>query len=119
MQSALTRMGGRIGGFAQAPAGPFYIHFWAPNFKWALAMNNLMDYNRPTENISLSMNSALTLSGTIFMRWAFVITPVSYSLFLVNAVIAASSSYHLARKVKADYFSSSPVSPIEFSNSLA
>lgn len=88
------------------PAGPFFIHFWAPNFKWALSINNLMDLNRPTDNISLSMTSALTLTGLIFMRWSFVITPVNYSLFFVNAALSSSSGYHLARKVKADYFDS-------------
>lgn len=88
---------------ANHPAGPFYIHFWAPNFKWMLSVNNLLDYNRPVENISLSMNSALTLTGLIFMRWSFVITPVNYSLFAVNVALATSSGYHLSRKLKADY----------------
>merc|ERR1712085_243237 len=88
---------------ATHPAGPFYIHFWAPNFKWALSINNLMDYDRPTDKISLSMNSALTLTGLIFMRWSFVITPVNYSLFFVNAALSLSSGYLLGRKIKADY----------------
>eukprot|EP00928_Gymnodinium_smaydae_P062163 TRINITY_DN46084_c0_g1_i1.p1 TRINITY_DN46084_c0_g1~~TRINITY_DN46084_c0_g1_i1.p1 ORF type:complete len:235 (+),score=47.22 TRINITY_DN46084_c0_g1_i1:123-827(+) len=88
---------------ATHPAGPFYIHFWAPNFKWALSINNLLDYNRPTDKISVSMNSALTLTGLIFMRWSFVITPVNYSLFFVNLALASSSGYHLGRKLKADY----------------
>jgi hypothetical protein len=94
---------GRVTALAAHPAGPFYIHFWAPNFKWALSINNLLDYDRPVEKISLSMNSALTLTGCIFMRWSFVITPVNYSLFFVNLALSSSSGYHLARKVKADY----------------
>lgn len=103
IMGAMSGMGGFIGGIANAPAGPFYIHFWAPNFKWALSFNNIIDYNRPTEKISLSMNSALTLTGLIFMRWSFVITPVNYSLFFVNFALASSSGYHLGRKLKADY----------------
>jgi len=94
---------GAVASLAAHPAGPFYIHFWAPNFKWALSINNLMDLDRPTDKISMSMTSALTLTGCIFMRWSFVITPVNYSLFFVNAALSASSGYHLARKVKADY----------------
>merc|ERR1719195_430273 len=86
------------------PAGPFFIHFWAPNFKWMLSVNHLLDYNRPVENISMSMTSALTMTGLIFMRWSFVIIPVNYSLFAVNLALSASSGYHLARKIKADYF---------------
>merc|ERR1712007_350366 len=53
---------------ARHPAGPFFIHFWAPNFKWMLSVNNLLDYNRPTEKISLSMTSALTVTGALFIR---------------------------------------------------
>jgi len=103
-QSALVNMkAGIISRLAEHPAGPFYIHFWAPNFKWALSINNLLDYNRPVENISMSMTSALTATGLIFMRWSFVITPVNYSLFFVNLALSTSSGYHLARKVKADY----------------
>eukprot|EP00933_Yihiella_yeosuensis_P030145 TRINITY_DN23811_c0_g1_i1.p1 TRINITY_DN23811_c0_g1~~TRINITY_DN23811_c0_g1_i1.p1 ORF type:complete len:232 (-),score=29.14 TRINITY_DN23811_c0_g1_i1:87-782(-) len=103
IQNSMKGMSGFIGRMATHPAGPFYIHFWAPNFKWALSVNNLLDINRPTENISLSMTSALTLTGCIFMRWSFVITPVNYSLFFVNAALSVSTGYHLARKVKADY----------------
>lgn len=82
MQRALIGSGtGLVSKWASHPAGPFYIHFWAPNFKWALSINNLMDYDRPVEKISESMMGALTLTGCIFMRWSFVITPVNYSLF--------------------------------------
>jgi len=103
VQGALTKVGGPIAKIASAPAGPFYIHFWAPNFKWALSINNFLDYDRPTDKISVSMMSALTCTGAIFMRWSFVITPVNYSLFLVNVALFSSSGYHLCRKIKADY----------------
>jgi len=99
LQSALTP----VTRFATHPAGPFYIHFWAPNFKWALSINNLLDYDRPVEKISTSMNSALTLTGCLFMRWSFVITPVNYSLFFVNLALATSSGYHLGRKLKWEF----------------
>jgi len=36
------------------PAGIFHVHFWAPMFKWTLSGANLMDMERPVENISLS-----------------------------------------------------------------
>jgi len=103
IQKSLLAGSGALKKVAEHPAGPFYIHFWAPNFKWALSINNLMDYDRPVEKISLSMNSALTLTGCLFMRWSFVITPVNYSLFFVNLALAGSSGYLLGRKVKADY----------------
>lgn len=94
---------GFIRSVAKYDAGPFYIHFWAPNFKWALSINNFLDFDRPVEKVSLSMNSALTLTGLLFCRWSFVITPVNYSLFLVNFALWTSSGYHLARKIKAEY----------------
>lgn len=94
---------GPISTIAASTVGPFYIHFWAPTFKWTLSINNLLDYDRPVEKISTSMMSALTLTGILFGRWSFVITPVNYNLFVVNAALALSSGYHLARKVKHEY----------------
>merc|ERR1712003_273534 len=94
---------GFVSSMAAWPAGPFYIHFWAPNFKWALSINNFLDYDRPVEKISMSMTSALTATGVLFMRWSFVITPVNYSLFFVNLALALSSGYHLGRKMKWEY----------------
>lgn len=95
----------KIGGLSTLAAsnvGPFYIHFWAPAFKWTLSINNLLDYNRPVDKISTSQMSALTLTGVLFMRWSFVITPVNYNLFAVNLALAISSGYHLGRKVMAE-----------------
>jgi len=103
IMAAFMGAGGPMTAIASAPAGPFYIHFWAPNFKWALSFNNIVDYQRPTDQISLSMTSALTLTGAIFMRWSFVITPKNYSLFFVNMALFSSSGFHLSRKIKADY----------------
>mmetsp|Transcript_19970 Transcript_19970/g.23699 ORF Transcript_19970/g.23699 Transcript_19970/m.23699 type:complete len:123 (+) Transcript_19970:92-460(+) len=55
LQNSLKGGSGFLARMATHPAGPFYIHFWAPNFKWALSINNLMDYDRPTDKISLSL----------------------------------------------------------------
>jgi len=109
MQTAVVNSKGLPGivtRLAAHPAGPFYIHFWAPNFKWALSINNFLDYDRPVEKISYSMMSALTLTGALFMRWSFVIIPKNYSLFFVNAALFSSSGFHLSRKLNADYFGS-------------
>jgi len=104
LQNALVNSGVSFASkWASAPAGPFYIFFWAPNFKWALSLNNMLDVNRPVETVSESMMGALTLTGAIFMRWSFVITPVNYSLFFVNLALTTSSGYHLGRKLKYMY----------------
>jgi len=86
------------------PAGPMTVFFWAPTTKWFLSANNLADLNKPTEKISLAQQAALTLTGLIWTRYSFVITPVNYNLAIVNATLGVSSGYHLVRKIKADYF---------------
>ena len=53
--------------------------------------------------MSLAQQCALTSTGVIWTRYSFVITPVNYNLAIVNAVLGASSGYHLARKVNNDY----------------
>jgi len=90
---------------AEWKAGPFYIHFWAPTFKWMLSVANLMDLNRPTEKISLAQTSALTATGVIWARYSMVINPVNYNLMIVNIALAASSGYHLSRKISAEFSS--------------
>lgn len=94
-------MPGPISKMCAHAAGPFTIFFWAPNFKYALSMNMILDYNKPVEKISTSLTSAMALTGCLFMRWSFVITPVNYSLFLVNAVLTTCATYHLGRKYQA------------------
>jgi len=94
-------MPGVVSRLALHEAGPFTIFFWAPNFKYALSINNILDYQKPVDKISTSLTSAMALTGCLFMRWSFVITPVNYSLFLVNALLATTSFYHLGRKYQA------------------
>ena len=53
--------------------------------------------------MSFSNQLALTITGVIWTRYSFVITPVNYNLASVNAVLGVSSGYHLIRKIKADY----------------
>jgi len=105
MQNAVINMNmGALSTMAKSPVGPFYVHFWAPAFKWTLSINNLLDYDRPVEKISTSMMSALALTGVLFSRWSMVIVPVNYNLLVVNVALAASSGYHLARKFNAEGF---------------
>lgn len=104
LQNAIVKSAPKaISDFAAHPAGPFQIHFWAPSFKWALSVTQLLEVNRPTDKISLSQTTALTATGVIWSRYAMVINPVNYNLMFVNIALGASSGYHLARKIKADY----------------
>ncbi len=95
---------GTIKNLLNHPAGPFTIFFWAPVMKWALSIVNLIDYKRPVDKVSIPQQLALTLTGLIWTRWSFVISPVNYSLALVNAALATTGTYHLTRKLIYDPF---------------
>ena len=86
-----------------SPAGPFTIHPWPPMTKLAISGTSLLELNRPTDKISLTQYSALTLTGFIFSFYGLFVTPINYPLTCVNILLFGSSFYHLSRKVKADY----------------
>ncbi|KAF4698928.1 Mitochondrial pyruvate carrier 2, partial [Perkinsus olseni] len=90
--------------FLMHPAGPFTIFFWAPAIKWGISAANLVDYKRPVEKVSIPQQLALFATGIIWARWSFVITPVNYNLATVNVCLAATSFYHLMRKLVYDPF---------------
>jgi hypothetical protein len=98
MPSVLQKIGG-------SDVGPLTVFFWAPASKWLLSANNLVDLKKDTNKMSFANQFALTITGVIWTRYSFVISPVNYSLAAVNAVLGVSSGYHLSRKIKADYMS--------------
>lgn len=104
MRSALTNANlGVLSTIAAAPAGPFTVHFWAPMSKWFISGASFIEYDRPTDKISLPQYTALTLTGFFFSRYALLVTPINYTLCSVNIALFLSSAWHLGRKVKADY----------------
>ncbi len=60
---------------------------------------------RLTSNLTVpfhpSLYAAVTATGIIWSRYSFVITPVNYNLFSVNAFMAVTGSYQLWRKFSA------------------
>lgn len=82
------------------PAGPFFVHFWAPLFKWSLSVNNILELDRDIEQISMGQQSALALTGLIWSKFSLGITPKNWSLFLVNFVLALTSLWHVGRKIR-------------------
>lgn len=104
IQTALVRRNlGKISILAASDAGPFRVHFWAPMSKWLISGASLVDYNRPTDKISISQYSSLTLCGGIHAWYALLVTPVNYMLCSVNVALLLSSGWHLGRKIQADY----------------
>jgi hypothetical protein len=104
LQAALIRQNlGRVSAVAASDTGPFRVHFWAPMSKWLISGASILDYNRPTEKISFSQYSSLTLCGGIHAWYALLVTPVNYMLCGVNVALLLSSGWHLGRKIQADY----------------
>merc|ERR1719217_128613 len=75
---------GPISAIAAAPAGPFSVHFWAPMSKWFISGASFLELDRPTDKVSLTLYSALTLTGLFFTRYALLVTPINYVLCSVN-----------------------------------
>ena len=94
---------GRVSSLAASDAGPFRVHFWAPMSKWMISGASLWEYDRPTDKISISQYSSLTLCGVIQSWYPLLVTPVNYMLCSVNLALFFSSAWHLGRKLKADY----------------
>jgi hypothetical protein len=109
MRAALSNANlGVVSTVAAADAGPFTVHFWAPMSKWLISGASFLDLHRPTDQISLPQYTALTLTGLFFSRYSLLVTPVNYTLCSVNIALFGSSSWHLGRKVKADYIGEKP-----------
>ncbi|KAI8090257.1 mitochondrial pyruvate carrier [Gilbertella persicaria] len=76
-QSALLK-------FWNSAAGPKTIHFWAPTMKWGLVIAGLSDLQKPANQLSLSQNLSLGVSGIIWTRYGFVVLPKNYMIAGVN-----------------------------------
>jgi hypothetical protein len=89
--------------YLSSAGGPFTIHPWPPMTKLMISGTSLLELDRPTDKISLSQYSALTVTGAIFSRYGLVVTPINYPLTSVNVLLFLSSAWHLGRKIKADF----------------
>eukprot|EP00949_MAST-11_sp_MAST-11-sp1_P005178 g5178.t1 len=104
MKSAIV--GAKLGPastLAGAAAGPFTVHFWAPMSKWLISGASFLDLDRPTDKVSITQYTALTLTGFFFSRYAMLVTPINLLLCSVNVALFGSSAWHLGRKINADY----------------
>merc|ERR1719263_2739715 len=94
--SRLQAVLGPIGpAYLSSPAGPFTIHPWPPVSKIFISGASLLEYDRPTDKISISQYSALTVTGMIFSGYGLVVTPINYPLTSVNVIMFLSSAWHL------------------------
>ncbi|KAG2231876.1 mitochondrial pyruvate carrier [Thamnidium elegans] len=86
--------------FLNSPAGPKTIHFWAPAFKWGLVIAGLSDLQKPADQLSLSQNLSLGVSGLIWTRYGFVITPVNRLVSAVNFSVFLIGTTQVMRILK-------------------
>ena len=49
--------------------------------KWLISGASFLEYDRPTDKISLAQYSALTATGFFFSRYALLVTPINYVLW--------------------------------------
>ena len=88
--------------FLNHPAGPKTVFFWAPTMKWAITIANVKDFQRPPELLSVPQQSAVALTGLIWMKYSMDITPKNYNLMAVNAAMAVTGLYQLYRRFEYD-----------------
>ena len=89
--------------YLASEAGPFTIHPWPAVSKLFISGASLLEFDRPTDKISLPQYSALTLTGAIFSRYGLLVSPINYPISAVNVLLFLTSAWHLSRKVNADY----------------
>ncbi|KAG2202631.1 hypothetical protein INT47_002063 [Mucor saturninus] len=86
--------------FLNSPAGPKTIHFWAPTFKWGIVIAGLGDLKKPADQLSISQNLSLCVTGLIWTRYGFVITPVNRLVSLVNFSVFLIGTTQVCRILK-------------------
>ena len=55
------------------------------------------EYFRPADKLSFRQSASLTATGIIWSRFSFVITPVNYTLFSVNAALGTTGAMQMGR----------------------
>ncbi|XP_061195966.1 uncharacterized protein LOC133204241 [Saccostrea echinata] len=105
---AICRTGDRLvpqkyQAFWNHPAGPKYIHFWAPAMKWGLSLAGLGNTLLPEERLSFNQSLSLVITGVIWARYSVVITPVNYNLMTVNIFMSLTNGINLIRAIRYRY----------------
>ena len=83
--------------FQMSCTGPKTVHFYCPFVKWGLVIAGLGDYFRPADKLSVRQSMAFGVTGMIWSRFCFVITPRNYNLLAVNLSVGCMGLYQLGR----------------------
>lgn len=90
-------------GLLTSVGGLLTIHSAPPLTKLGISLTSLLEFDRPTDKISIAQYSALTVTAAIFSVYGLLVIPINYFLSGVNLLLFLSSAYHLGRKIKADF----------------
>eukprot|EP00741_Cyanophora_paradoxa_P017730 tig00000203_g17124.t1 len=75
-------------------------HFWGPLANWGFVVAGLVDMQKPEDQISGPMTSALCVYSLLFMRFAWKVQPRNMLLFACHGSNEAVQLYQLSRKIK-------------------
>ena len=64
---------------------------------------SLFRFHAFSDKVSYPQQSAAALTGVVFMKYSMDVIPKNWNLFSVNAFLAATAAFQLARKLNADY----------------
>ncbi|PVU96705.1 hypothetical protein BB559_002282 [Furculomyces boomerangus] len=92
--------GSRFKSLWNSEVGPKTVHFWAPLMKWALVVAGLGDLKRPIDQVSMSQQTTLAVSGFIWARWCTIIKPKNYPLSAVNFFVGVTATVQLVRAAR-------------------
>ena len=85
------------------PAGPKTIHGWCPVAKWVLAAAGAADFFRPASTLSPRQNFTLGLTGMVWTRYCFVITPRNMLLAACNFALGVVGFIQVGRCLNYEY----------------
>jgi hypothetical protein len=82
-----------------SPVGPKTIHFWAPVANWGFVIAGILDLGKPEEQISKNMTLTLLCYSTLFIRFAWRITPRNYILASMHITNVCVQGTLLRRRI--------------------
>ncbi|EQC37139.1 hypothetical protein SDRG_05366 [Saprolegnia diclina VS20] len=91
----------RFKSFLNHPTGPKTTHFWGPVANWGFVAAAIADMNKPAETISVNMTGAMAMYSLIFMRFAWMVQPRNYLLFVCHVSNETAQLYQLQRALRA------------------
>ncbi|OMH85476.1 Mitochondrial pyruvate carrier 1 [Zancudomyces culisetae] len=74
-------------------------HFWGPVVNWGLPVAAIADTQKSPEMISGKMTLALAVYSSVFSRFAWMVTPRNYLLFIMHLTNCGAQLVQITRYV--------------------